>query len=56
LERTKNKEREENLVGLFVGFCALIVVVQLVPTLMLLVGAVRGFFRKSPDQKLGQGV
>lgn len=44
------------LVGLFVGFCALIVVVQLVPTLMLLVGAVRGFFRKSPDQKLGQGV
>jgi uncharacterized membrane protein len=30
------------LVGIFLGFCALIVVVQLVPTIMLLVGFVKG--------------
>lgn len=34
------------LVGIFLGFCALIVVVQLIPTLMLLYGFIKGLFRK----------
>jgi uncharacterized membrane protein len=33
------------LVGIFLGFCALIVVVQLVPTIMLLVGFVKGLIK-----------
>ena len=30
------------LVGLFLGFCALVVVMQLIPTIMLLIGFVKG--------------
>jgi uncharacterized membrane protein len=33
------------LVGIFLGFCALIVVVLLVPTIMLLVGFVKGLIK-----------
>ena len=33
------------LVGIFLGFCALIVVVQLMPTIMLLFGFVKGLFK-----------
>ncbi len=38
------------LVGLFLGFCALIVVVQLMPTIMLLVGFVKGLLKGSSKQ------
>ena len=33
------------LVGLFLAFCALIVVVQLMPTIMLLVGFIKGLIK-----------
>ena len=33
------------LVGVFLAFCALIVVVQLMPTIMLLVGFIKGLFK-----------
>ena len=33
------------LVGIFLAFCALIVVVQLVPTIILLVGFVKGLLK-----------
>ncbi len=35
------------LVGVFLGFCALVVVVQLMPTIMLLVGFVKGLLKGS---------
>lgn len=38
------------LVGIFLGFCALIVVVQLMPTIMLLVGFVKGLLKGSSKQ------
>jgi len=38
------------LVGIFLAFCALIVVVQLVPTLMLLVGFVKGLIKDHSKQ------
>ena len=38
------------LVGIFLGFCALVVVVQLMPTIMLLVGFVKGPI-KGTDKK-----
>ncbi len=38
------------LVGIFLGFCALVVVVQLMPTIMLLVGFVKGLI-KGTDKK-----
>ena len=38
------------LVGIFLGFCALIVVVQLMPTIMLLVGFIKGLV-KGTDRK-----
>ncbi|WP_432821072.1 hypothetical protein [Trichloromonas sp.] len=40
------------LVWLFLGFCGLIVAMQLVPALMLLVGIVRGV--TSPHEAAGQ--
>jgi len=33
------------LVGIFLAFCALIVVVQLLPTIMLLVGFIKGLIK-----------
>ena len=38
------------LVGVFLGFCALIVVVQLMPTLMLLFGFIKGLLKGSSKQ------
>lgn len=38
------------LVGIFLAFCALIIVVQLVPTIMLLAGFLKGLLRGS-DKK-----
>jgi hypothetical protein len=38
------------LVGMFLAFCALVVVVQLIPTIILLVGFVRGLISGSDKQ------
>lgn len=38
------------LVGVFLAFCALIVVVQLMPTIMLLVGFIKGLIKGSEKQ------
>jgi len=38
------------LVGAFLAFCALIVVVQLMPTIMLLVGFVKGLIKDHSKQ------
>ena len=38
------------LIGIFLAFCALIVVVQLMPSLMLLLGFVKGLLRR-PETK-----
>ena len=35
------------LIGLFLAFCALIVVVQLMPSIMLLVGFIKGLVRRT---------
>jgi hypothetical protein len=43
------------LVGLFLGFCALIVVVQLVPSLIMLIGFVKGAFSRE-SKRHGVGV
>ena len=43
------------LVGVFLAFCALIVVVQLMPTIMLLVGFVKGLFKGSAKQAKSKG-
>jgi len=38
------------LVGIFLAFCALIVIIQLMPTIMLLVGFVKGLLRSPAKQ------
>ncbi len=38
------------LVGAFLAFCALVVVVQLMPTIMLLVGFVKGLIKGTDKQ------
>ena len=43
------------LVGAFLAFCALVVVVQLMPTIMLLVGFVKGLFKGSEKQAAQHG-
>jgi hypothetical protein len=35
------------LIGIFLAFCALLVVVQLMPSVMLMIGFVRGLARRS---------
>ena len=35
------------LIGIFLGFCALLVVVQLMPSVMLLVGFIKGLARRT---------
>jgi hypothetical protein len=35
------------LIGIFLAFCALLVVVQLMPSVMLLIGFVKGLARRS---------
>ena len=42
------------LVGLFLAFCALVVVAQLVPTIILLAGFVKGLI-KGTDKKVRHG-
>ncbi len=45
------------LIGLFLGFCALIVVVQLVPSLIMLYGFIKGAFSKeTKPRRQGVGV
>ncbi|MDT8443132.1 MAG: hypothetical protein RQ722_02475 [Desulfuromonadales bacterium] len=43
------------LVGVFLAFCGLIVVVQLMPTLMLLVGFVKGLLKGTAKQASRHG-
>lgn len=43
------------LVGVFLAFCALIVVVQLMPTIMLLVGFIKGLVKGSAKQAKNRG-
>lgn len=43
------------LVGVFLAFCGLIVVVQLMPTIMLLVGFVKGLFKGTAKQASRHG-
>lgn len=38
------------LVGVFLAFCALVVVVQLMPTIMLLVGFIKGLLKSTDKQ------
>jgi hypothetical protein len=42
------------LVGAFLGFCALIVVVQLMPTLIILAGFVKGLINGTNQQEARQ--
>ena len=44
------------LIGLFLGFCALIVVVQLVPSIMMLVAFIREAMAKRQAKPKRQGV
>lgn len=43
------------LVGIFLAFCALVVVVQLMPTIMLLIGFVKGLFKGSAKHATQHG-
>jgi hypothetical protein len=38
------------LIGIFLGFCALVVVVQLAPAIMLLVGFLKGLFQRTESK------
>ena len=42
------------LIGLFLGFCALLVVVQLAPSVMLLVGFIKGLTQRTETQAHAQ--
>lgn len=42
------------LVGAFLAFCALVVVVQLMPTIMLMIGFFRGLVKGTDKQKSRQ--
>lgn len=44
------------LTGIFIGFCVLLVTVQLVPTMVLLAGAVKGFRAKAPVVELDRQI
>ena len=43
------------LVGAFLAFCGLVVIVQLMPTIMLLVGFVKGLLKGTDKQASRQG-
>ncbi len=43
------------LVGVFLAFCALIVLVQLMPTIMLLVGFIKGLIKGTDKKTARQG-
>jgi hypothetical protein len=38
------------LIGLFLAFCALLVVVQMIPSIMMLVGFIKGLARRTESQ------
>lgn len=42
------------LIGIFLGFCALLVVVQLAPSLMLLVGFIKGLLHRPETRADGR--
>jgi hypothetical protein len=44
------------LVGAFLAFCALVVVVQLMPTIMLLVGFIKGLIKGTDKQASHQRI
>ena len=44
------------LIGIFLAFCALIVVVQLMPSIMLLVGFIKGLVRRTDSKAEAQAV
>ena len=44
------------LVGLFLGFCALIVVMQLIPSIIMLVGFIKAAFTAKQGKRQGVGV
>jgi ABC-type bacteriocin/lantibiotic exporter with double-glycine peptidase domain len=44
------------LIGIFLAFCALIVVVQLMPSIMLLIGFVKGLARRTETKAEAQAV
>jgi hypothetical protein len=44
------------LIGIFLAFCALIVVVQLMPSVMLLIGFIKGLARRTETQAEAQHV
>jgi prepilin signal peptidase PulO-like enzyme (type II secretory pathway) len=43
------------LVGIFLAFCALVVVVQLMPTIILLVGFIKGLIKGTDKQASRHG-
>ena len=43
------------LVAVFLAFCALIVVVQLLPTIMLLYGFIKGLFKSGEKRQTHRG-
>lgn len=44
------------LIGIFLAFCALIVVVQLMPSIMLLLGFIKGLVRRTETKAEAQTV
>lgn len=40
------------LVLIFIGFCAAMVVAQLIPAILLLMGTIKGFLRKSKEEPI----
>ena len=44
------------LIGIFLGFCALLVVVQLMPSIMLLIGFIKGLARRTDTKAEAQSV
>lgn len=44
------------LIGTFIGFCALLVVIQMVPTLLLLIGTFRSLCKKDSAERMANGI
>jgi len=40
------------LVLIFIGFCAALIVAQLIPAILLLMGTIKGFLRKSKEEPI----
>lgn len=43
------------LVLLFLGFCALVIVVQIIPAIVLMVGSIRGMIKTFSQKDLARG-